>query len=253
MTDPLTMTTLLWLSGAAGLAGFIDAIAGGGGLLTLPALLLAGLPPTAALATNKGQSVWGSAAALIRFSRSNLLDRQRLPHAFFWGLVGAVAGTLLLQAIPAQALRPVVVVLLFVAAIAVLVIRIPDETAARSRGAFLTGLVAGGIGAYDGFFGPGTGTFLILAFVLLWHEPFHVASANAKVVNCASNVGSLSVFAILGQVWWLPAICMGLAQIIGGWLGAHVVVRSGQRYVRGLAVVMSLAIVARLAWQMMND
>ena len=93
MSDPLSMATLAWLSGAAGLAGFIDAIPGGGGVLPLPGLLLAGLPPTVALATNKGQSVWGSAAALIRFSRSTLLDRQRLPQAFFWGLIGAVAGT----------------------------------------------------------------------------------------------------------------------------------------------------------------
>ena len=243
---------LLALTGVAGLAGFLDAIAGGGGLLTVPALLMAGLPPHLALGTNKGQSVWGSGAALVRFARSPLLDRKRAPLAFASGLAGAVAGTLLVQVVPAAVLRPLVLVLLIGAALAILLVRPPAHGTARSRPAWLTGLVAGGLGAYDGFFGPGTGTFLLLAFVVWWNETFATASANAKTVNCASNLGSLAVFAALGQVAWVPALCMGAGQWIGGWCGAHVVIHRGQRLVRTVAVCISLALCGRLLWLMLQ-
>jgi uncharacterized protein len=246
----LDATALIWLTSVAGIAGVIDAIAGGGGLLTLPALLMAGIPPHQALATNKGQSVWGSSAALLRFYHSSLLDRKRMPLAFLLGAVGAALGATTVQAISATALRPMVLVLLIIAALVILFIRTPQPGEPRPRSILLNCTVAGAIGAYDGFFGPGTGTFLILAYVVLWREPFDVASANAKVVNCASNAGSLLIFSILGQVLWLPAICMGAAQLCGGWIGAHLVLRGGQRLVRTMAVIISLAVIAKLVWQM---
>lgn len=237
---------LAMLAGVAGLAGMVDAVAGGGGLLTVPALLMAGLPPHVALATNKGQSVWGSTAALIRFWRSPLLDRSGVPIAFACGLLGSMAGVWLLQHVSAATLKPLVLILLVVAAVLVLAIR-PRAGAVRRRLPWWVGaMVALLIGGYDGFFGPGTGTFLILAGLLLWRKPYDAASADAKVVNCASNLGAVAAFAAHGQILLLPALAMGLAQAGGGWIGAHLVVRRGAAFVRWTVVIVTLVMVGKL-------
>ena len=118
---------------------------------------------------------------------------------------------------------------------------------------WLSALVALGIGAYDGFFGPGTGTFLIIAFTLIWSDPLDQASANAKVVNFASNLGALLTFALSGKVLWLLALPMITGQAAGGYLGAHVTVRHGQGVVRIMVVLISLALIARLAWSMLHQ
>jgi uncharacterized membrane protein YfcA len=110
-------------------------------------------------------------------------------------------------------------------------------------------LIAAGIATYDGFFGPGTGTFLILAYVLTYHEPLDEASANAKVVNFASNFGALAIFALKGWVWWKVVLPMAAGQALGGYLGAHTTVRAGGWLVRWAVVAISLALVGRLLWQ----
>lgn len=244
--------TVAGLAAVAALAGFVDAIAGGGGLLTVPALLTAGLPPPLALGTNKGQSIFGSTAALLRFYRSPLLDRGRAVLSFAAGLAGAIMGALLLRRVPNDALRPLVLGLLVVAVLAVLLPQGAPQEGARPRSRGLAALVATTIGAYDGFFGPGTGTFLIVAYTRLWREPMAVASANAKAVNCASNWGSLLVFALSGWVVWPIALAMGVGQLAGGWTGAHLVVRRGHGLVRAFVVAVSLALVARLVWQTLS-
>lgn len=234
-------------------AGFVDAIAGGGGLLTLPALLLSGLPPHTTLATNKGQSVFGSGMALFRFSRSELLDRKRAPFTFAGSATGAAIGALLLSVIPTNVLRPVMIVLLFAVAIFMLLYRpTKDARPARRQSILITLLVGSGIGFYDGIFGPGTGTIFIMAFLLLWHDALDSASANAKVGNFASNLASLVMFALGGHVLWKVALPMAVGQAIGGWLGAHTTVKHGQGLVRVMVVCASLAVVARLAWGLRN-
>lgn len=246
MTPEPLVLALLGL--AALLAGLVDAVAGGGGLITMPALLSAGLPPHAALATNKGQSVFGSTGALLRFWRSPLLDRRRAPVAFLGAAVGAALGVLLVQLIAPAVLRPVVMVLLLLCIALVLGSYGQAPRPRTPRGRFAGAATAGGIGCYDGFFGPGTGTFLILAYTRWWGDPPAEASANAKVANSASNLAALAVFAACGQVVWLPALVMGLGQLIGGWLGAHLVVRHGTGLVRVMVVVVSLALLAKLGW-----
>lgn len=242
-------TTIALLGLAALFAGCIDAVAGGGGLITLPALLAAGLPPMEALATNKGQSTWGSTAALARFARTPLLDRGMAPWAFAAAIAGSVGGVLMLRALPNQALRPLVLILLLGAALLVAAVRPKPRTAAVRRPLWWSLATAAGIGAYDGFFGPGTGTLMILVFVLLWHQAYDAASANAKVVNCASNWGALLLFAGMGLIHWPIALTMGVGQLFGGWIGAHLVIRRGQKLVRILAAAVSLALAARIAWQ----
>ena len=277
---PLTIAALTLVAFAAGL---VDAIAGGGGLLTVPALLAAGLPPHLALGTNKGQSVFGSGSAMVKYWRSGLVDPARARVGFPLGLIGSACGAALVLAIPADSLKPIVLVLLTGAALFIGLRRAPRPgapeagagagtgTAAEAgtgAGAAATtsatpapvtapnratarpvvaGLIALAIGAYDGFFGPGTGTFLIVAFVALLGDGMARASASAKVVNFASNLAALALFAWRGVVVWPVALPMAVGQLCGGWLGAHLAVRRGDALVRRVAVLSALALAVKLA------
>jgi uncharacterized membrane protein YfcA len=249
----LTVALCCILAVVAFLAGFIDAIAGGGGLLTLPVLLLTGVAPHFTLGTNKAQSIFGSGMALLRFSRTALLDRRRVAQGFLGGMMGAMVGGKLALLIDPAVLQGVVVALLGAVAVSMVVYRPPAvRLLAVTHPWWLSALVALGIGAYDGFFGPGTGTFLIIAYTLIWRDPLDQASANAKVVNFASNLGALLTFALSGKVLWPLALPMIAGQAAGGWLGAHVTVRHGQGLVRVMVVLVSLALIARLAWSMLH-
>jgi hypothetical protein len=235
-------------------AGTIDAIAGGGGLLTLPALLWAGVPPHLALGTNKGQSVFGSGAALLRFARGGLVDGARARLTFPLGLAGSLAGAALVLAVPPDVLRPVVIALLFGAGIFLGTRRAPPG--ARAAPPRAPRLAAGGlalaVGAYDGFFGPGTGTLLILGFVALLGDGMARASAEAKVVNFASNLAAVALFSARGAVVWQLALPMAAAQLAGGWLGAHLAVRRGDALVRRVVVAVAIAVAAKLAWDVVR-
>jgi uncharacterized membrane protein YfcA len=240
------VTTIVLLSLASLAAGTVDAIAGGGGLITLPALLTAGLLPHNALATNKGQSVWGSGAALVAFWRAGRVDRKQALFAFPLGFAGAFAGALVVSAIDKQALKPIVIAMLIGAAV-LLVVRKPsrDHDATRPRW-WIAALLALVIGAYDGFFGPGTGTFLIVGFVTLCGRSLVHASADAKVVNFASNLASLIVFARAGFVVWQLALPMAVGQLIGGLIGAQLAMKGGERVVRIVVLTVSGALIVKL-------
>lgn len=238
----------LGILGVVGLlAGGIDAVAGGGGLLTLPALLSAGIDPALALGTNKGQSVFGSFASLVRYAHSPLLDRQRAQYGFISGFFGAVIGVLVVQAIPPTVMKPLLVVLLLSAAVVVVLVR-PRPGGERVRPWWHWVVVGALIGTYDGFFGPGTGTFLIIIGVWWWGRAYDAASADAKAVNCASNLGAVLVFAALGQVLWQPALVMAAGALLGGWGGAHLVLKRGQGLVRWFAALISLLLAGKVAW-----
>ena len=238
------------LAAVALAAGIIDAIAGGGGLLTVPALLWAGLPPHLAIGTNKGQSVFGSFAALVRFARGGLVDAARARVTFPLALAGSLAGAALVLAVPPAALRPVGAVRRAFAALFVGLRRTPAARVADAPAPPHAGFIAGGIalaiGAYDGFFGPGTGTFLIVAFVAFLGDGLAHASARAKVVNFASNLAAVVLFATRGTVLWRLALPMAAAQLAGGWIGAHLAVRRGDVLVRRAGVGVALAAAAKL-------
>jgi uncharacterized protein len=246
----LGTTAILGLAAAAFVAGTIDAVAGGGGLVTLPALLLAGLPPDMALGTNKGQSTFGSGASFLAFLKAGAIDRRRLAVAFGGGGTGALLGARAVEAVPGNVLRPLVLVLLLAVA-AVLFFRRDLGTrqpARRERSASqaVVGLIAFVLGFYDGFFGPGTGTFLIMAFVLWLGDTLSEASANAKVVNFASNLVSLALFSATGRVVWAVALPMAVGQAVGGMLGARLVIRRGDRLVRGTVLAVVAVLVVKL-------
>jgi uncharacterized membrane protein YfcA len=236
------------LFGVSVAAGWIDAIAGGGGLLTLPALLLAGLPPTQALATNKLQGSFGAFSASLHFLRHGQI---RLPTVLPGVLIAALAaglGAQCVRYVDTGLLRRLIPILLIL--LAVYFLLRPGLAAASSRarvslaGFFLLAVPA--IAFYDGILGPGTGTFLALAGISLRGLSATGATAQAKWLNLGSNVGSLAVFLVARQVSWWPGLVMAAGQILGARLGAGLVMKRGAAIVRPLVILVSLAISARL-------
>lgn len=239
------------LIAAAFLAGFVDAIAGGGGLITLPVLLLAGASPLEALATNKLQGTFGSATAALAYARAGQVRlRDQAAMAVVAGLAGA-AGALVAHLVPPDALRLIMPGVLV--AVAVFFAVKPGLTDAdrvqRLRPAVFAVTLVPAIAAYDGFFGPGTGSFYMLGFVLLAGFGVLKATAHTKLLNFASNLGSLAVFVASGGVWWAIGLAMAAAQVAGAALGAKVAMRAGARLIKPLLVVVSGLLALRLAWQ----
>jgi uncharacterized membrane protein YfcA len=264
--EPLTVAFLMI---AAFFAGVVDSIAGGGGLVTLPALLAVGLPPGVAIATNKGQCVFGAVSSAASFWRRGAVDRDRAPLAFALGLVGSIVGARLLLSMRPEPLRPVVMGLLLFAAGVVAVpsrFRAPPTTPnARPAAKRLAhprialALAAFLLGAYDGFFGPGVGTLLIVTFVLLFGDPLIRASGNAKVVNLASNVAAIALFTGIGWrghhqlVMWQFALPMAFANASGAFLGARLALRRGDRFVAAVVLSVVAAVVVKLALDIMRE
>jgi hypothetical protein len=236
---------------AAFVAGFVDAIAGGGGLITVPALLLAGASPVEALATNKLQGTFGSATATLAYARAGHVRlRAQAGMAAVAGLGGG-AGALVAHLIPAEVLQLVMpVVLIGVAAFFAFRKGLSDQDRVeRLRPSVFAFTVVPLIAAYDGFFGPGTGSFFMMGFVLLAGFGVLKATAHTKVLNFASNLGSLGVFVFSGAMWWVTGLAMGLAQVAGAALGARVAMRVGAGLIRPLLVVTSTGMALRLIWQ----
>jgi uncharacterized membrane protein YfcA len=246
VTEHLSPGAIAALFAVALLAGVVDAIGGGGGLLTVPALLAAGLPPHLVLGTNKGSAVFGSGAALLRFWRAGLVDRGRARWLFPLGATGSLAGGMLLLSLDPTVLRPLALVLLLGAGLVVAFVRPRARGAPVAHPVAIAAGLALVIGAWDGFFGPGTGTFLIVGFVTLLHLSLQSASANAKVVNFASNLAAVALFAWRGTVLWEISLPMAAGQFLGGTLGAHLAVRGGDALVRRVVLVVVVALVVRL-------
>jgi uncharacterized membrane protein YfcA len=251
VTDP-TLEVVLLLGLAGFVAGWVDAVVGGGGLIQLPALLL-GLPgatPAQVLATNKFGSVWGTATASLTYWRRVRPDlRTALPMALV-AYVGAIGGALIGLHIPKALFNPVILVLLVaVGAYTLLRPSLGEATQLRWSGhrhtvaAMLTGFV---IGVYDGALGPGTGSFMVFALVGLMGYAFLEASAKAKIANFATNLGALTVFVPGGHVVWKVGAVMAAANLVGGWVGARTAVRFGSGFVRAVFVVIVGAFVIRI-------
>lgn len=248
MEIALEVVALLIL--AAFIAGMIDAIAGGGGLITLPVLLLAGASPLEALSTNKVQGVFGAGTAAISYAARG---HVRLRDQSGWAVLAFVAAALgagLVTVLPADLLRVVLPVILIAIALFFALKPGLDDVDRRRRLAPLAfGLVVvPPIAFYDGLVGPGTGAFFMLAFVMLAGFGLLKATAHTKLLNFASNLGGLAVFAIWGAPWWLAGLAMGLAQIAGAALGARLAMRVGSRLIRPLLVVSASALALRALW-----
>ena len=235
------------LMGVAFVAGVIDAIAGGGGLLTIPALMAVGVAPVEAIATNKLQSSFGTASAVQAFARKGHIDFRRFAKPAAGAFAGSAVGAWTLQHIDPAFLAGLIPVLLILMVVYFTVAPKASEEDRHSRfgAGALVGIVTA-IGFYDGFFGPGTGSFLTTALVALFGMGLVSATAHTKFLNLSSNVAALITLMIGGHVLWAIGLLMAVASIAGGQVGAHLAVRIGGKVIRPLLVVMALALTAKL-------
>jgi uncharacterized membrane protein YfcA len=256
--DDLALQTLLLLGLAGFLAGWVDAVVGGGGLIQIPALLL-GLPgaaPAQVLATNKLASVWGTATASVTYYRRVRPDlRTALPMAAV-AYVGAIVGALIGLHIPKSAFYPIILVMLVVVgAYTLLKPSVGELTQLRWTGArHTTAAMATGfvIGVYDGALGPGTGSFLVFALVGLMGYAFLEASAKAKITNLATNLGALTVFAPGGHIVLSVGVVMAGANLLGGYVGARTAVSRGSRFIRVVFIVVVAAFIVRIGGELLG-
>ncbi len=245
MFDP---ATLALLGGVGVLAGFVDAIAGGGGLIALPALMSTGMAPVAALATNKLQGSVGTGIAAFTFWRKGFVPLRTLAVAVLATFAGSWLGAFAVKAMDTSVLEIAVPVALIAIALYFLFgPKIGDaDRAARLKLAVFAPVFGFGIGFYDGLFGPGTGSFFTAAFVTLFGLGITRAAAHTKVLNFTSNLAALALFIPAGDVIWPVALVMAAGQVIGGYVGALTGIRFGARLIRPLVVVVSIVMAGRL-------
>ena len=231
-------------------AGFIDAIAGGGGLITIPALLMTGMPPALALGTNKLQACGGSFSASLYFIRQGAVNVRAVWLLLLMTFIGATLGTILIQQVDASIVKKILPFLIFAIGVYFLLTpKLGDEDRQQRLSYVMFAFTAGfGIGFYDGFFGPGTGSFLSLACVTLLGFNLAKATAHAKVLNFTSNIASLIFFLIGGQIMWVVGLAMMAGQFIGANLGAKMVLSKGKTLIRPMVVVMSFIMTAKMAY-----
>jgi hypothetical protein len=248
------MPDLLLVTLASGLAGFVDAIVGGGGLVLVPALFAVypGTVPATLFGTNKAASVWGTAWATRQYAQRVGLHWPTVLPAAAMALVGSFAGAWLVTLVPATILRRALPLVLLGVLIYTLVrkdlgrIHAPRLSARDERAAAM--VIGAVIGWYDGFFGPGTGSFFVFLFVRWLGYDFLRASASAKLLNTSTNVAALLLFASKGHVWWHIAASMAVANVAGSWLGARLALKHGAGFVRLVFIVVVGALILRTGY-----
>ena len=243
----LTLEVILMLTAVATVAGFIDAIAGGGGLLTIPAMLLANIPPVLTLGTNKLQAASGALAASITMIKKGVVSPSKMKLAIAGAFIGSVLGTIAVQMSPPDMLEKLIPFL--IAAIGIYTLFAPSlgEVEAEPRVSESTWqrVVAPLIGFYDGYVGPGTGMFFALGNVALRGRQIIAATGAAKVLNLSTNIASLIFFIIGGNVLWKVGLAMMVGQTIGAYAGSHMVVKGGSKIIRPVIVLVCLAMVTK--------
>ncbi|GAT72080.1 integral membrane protein [Microbacterium sp. HM58-2] len=256
--EHLTWGMLILVVLAAFGAGWIDAVVGGGGLLQLPVLLLIpGITPVQALATNKLGSVFGTATSSVTYYRRAKPDiRTALPMAAI-ALAGSIGGAAVATVLPAAAFKPIIVVALLAV---VLFTALRPQMGAATRLRFsghrlhvMAGAAGLGIGFYDGMIGPGTGTFLVIALVALLGYDFLQASAKAKIVNFATNAGALILFIPHGAVLWLLGLILGAANLAGSYLGSRMAIARGTGFIRVVFLIVVVMLIGKLGVDVWNE
>lgn len=259
--DPFALPdigTIVLLCVAAGLAGWVDAVSGGGGLLQLPALFLA-LPsaaPVEVLATNKASSILGTAAATATYARKAPPDVRTAMPMVIAAVVGAALGAATASRLPAEVFKPVIVILLVLVWVWTLLSPQMGRTQQLrwqgSRRHYVVATVAGlAIGFYDGLIGPGTGSFLLIVLVAVLGYSFLNASSTAKVVNLGTNLAAIVVFGVTGSVLWVLGLLMGVCNVIGAVVGARMAIRRGSEFVRLVFLAVVGVLILRLGWDLL--
>jgi len=249
----MNLTTLLFLCGAGFLAAAVDSIAGGGGMISLPAIMAAGVPPHLALGTNKFASTWGSITSTIKFARSDKINFNLVKYQIGCTIIGSAIGVKTVLSIDERFLHVLIVALIFVVAIYT---TLKKDFGQENRFNGLTNqnvLLGMGfaliLGFYDGFFGPGTGTFLIFSFISVFGFDFTAAAGNSKILNFVSNIVSLILFALSGKIVYLAGIPMAIAMVLGAWVGTHIAIKNGAKIIKPIFITIALLLMVKLLWQ----
>ena len=247
-----TIEVILFLFFVAFAAGFIDTLAGGGGLLTLPALILSGLPPLMALGTNKLQGAMGTATATLVMLKTRSVAWDKVKYLMLSAFIGSLTGTIAVQFINTKALNFVIPVVLLLIAIYFLVAPQPKPGVSipRISNSLYQKTILPLIGLYDGIFGPGAGSFFALAGVSLRGQGLIDATAIAKTLNFATNIASFIIFLIAGKIVWLIGIAMMVGQFAGAWAGSFCLFRINPKYLRIIVVVMCICMLIKYAYTM---
>ena len=247
MDVALSLEIILMLTAVAMLAGFIDAIAGGGGLLTIPAMLLANIPPVLTLGTNKLQAASGALAASITMVKKGVIKPASIKTAIITAFIGSIIGSIAVQLSPPDMLEKLIPFL--IAAIGIYTLFAPNlgevEAEPRLSEGTWQKIVAPLIGFYDGYMGPGTGMFFALGNVALRGRHIIEATGTAKILNLSTNIGSLIFFILGGNVLWKVGLAMMVGQTIGAYFGSHMVVKGGGKLIRPMIVLVCLAMITK--------
>lgn len=245
---------LLIVTLASLLAGFVDSMVGGGGLILIPALL-ATFPtahPATLFGTNKGASVWGTGMATLQYARRVRMPWHALVPAAVAGLLASLGGAWLVTVVSPEYLRKVLpAVLLLVLGYTLAKKELGRHHAPRFTGAMEVAVaccIAAVIGFYDGFFGPGTGSFFVFCMVRFMGYDFLHASAAAKLLNTATNVSALLLFIAKGHIWWHFALAMAVANVAGSLAGTHMALKHGTGFVRGMFIAVVSALILKTGW-----
>ena len=239
-------TVFIILFVVAFFASLIDSIAGGGGLLTTPSMLLVGMPPLNVLATNKFQSCFGTFTSTFNYYKNGLLVEKKKWIYFTVSFIGSSVGTLLVSRISNETLESVIPVLLIVAAIFFITNKGPSGVNKNEKLLIIFNLVIFAIGFYDGFFGPGTGSFFVLAFIIIKGTNIMESTAITKLLNLSSNFAAFLIFAFQGYVVWYLGLVMAVAQIAGAYTGSKFAIKNGEKVVRPVLVVVSILLSLRI-------
>ena len=227
-------------------ASLIDSIAGGGGLLTTPSMLLVGIPPLNVLATNKFQSCFGTFTSTYNYYRNGLLVEKKKTLYFTLSFLGSSVGTLLVSRISNETLESIIPILLISAAIFFITNKGPSGVKQNNKLLVIFNLLVFAIGFYDGFFGPGTGSFFVLSFIIIKGVNIMEATAVTKLLNFSSNFAAFLIFAYQGYVIWILGLVMAVAQVAGAYTGSKFAIKNGEKVVRPVLVIVSLLLSARI-------
>lgn len=228
-------------------AGFIDTLAGGGGLITMPALLISGVPPLAALGTNKLQGSVGTATSTYMMLKHKRIHWHDVKHLMLFAFIGSTLGSIAVQFINVKVLSFIIPIVLLIIAIYFVISPVPindDTTPLLSRNKYKYGVIPA-IGWYDGMFGPGTGSFFSLAGISLRGHGLIKSTAIAKSLNFSTNIASLFIFVAAGQLVWLLGIVMMFGQAIGAWLGSHTLLKINPAFLRVIVVLVCVSMLIK--------
>jgi uncharacterized protein len=251
--DDVSMIVFLMVMGF--LASFVDSVVGGGGLISLPAILFTGMPPVLALGTNKIAAVMGALTSFAAFVRSGKVDMSLIKILFPLSFIGSLAGVMIVRQVPPDFLRPLVVVLLI--SVTIYSLKRKDWGTTSTYGGltkkmlYMSGVAAFSLGIYDGFFGPGTGSFLLFAFLFIGFD-FIGAAANARALNFASNVSAALLFSYFGLVNYHYALPMGFAMICGAYCGTKMAISKGAAYIKPLFITMTTILIGKQIWDLLK-